>query len=350
MRTQSDPTVLVVVDGHAGHITLNRPNMLNALTLEMVRQIDVALDRFETNESIATVIIDGSGERALCAGGDIRSIYEAALTRDPSPRTFWAEEYRLNARIARYPKPIVVIMKGIVMGGGVGISAHASHRVVTDDSSIAMPEVGIGFAPDVGGTWLLSRSPGELGTHVALTTERLGPADAIACGLADVFVTTDGLAALYLELGALEAGRAVANASSEPRGGRLSAQRRWIDQCYAGHSVEEIIARLRANGGDAASAADELVSSSPTAIKVTLRALRQARGLSSLERCLEMEYRISTTFLDTFDFAEGVRAAVIDKDRSPKWRPSRLEEVVDIDQFFAARPDDLHLTVQEAAR
>jgi enoyl-CoA hydratase len=350
MMALSEPAVLVTVDGQAGRITLNRPDTLNALTLEMVRLIDDALDRLERADFIATVIIDGAGERALCAGGDIRSIYEAALAGDPSPRTFWEEEYRLNARIARFSKPIVVVMDGIVMGGGVGISAHASHRVVTERSVVAMPEVGIGFAPDVGGTWLLSHAPGEFGTHVALTTERLGPADAMACGLADSFVTVEELTALYLELGSVEAGRAIATTASDPPAGRLEGRCRWIEQCYRADSAEEVVAQLRANGEEASVAADEIVSKSPTSIKVALRALRQARGLPSLERCLEMEYRISTTFLDTPDFIEGVRAAVIDKDRSPHWSPARLEDVGDIDRFFAPRPDDLRLAAVESAR
>lgn len=350
MTTSSEPAVLVSVAGFAGRITLNRPNTLNALTLEMVRLIDAALDGFEHIESVATVIIDGVGERALSAGGDIRSLYEAALAKDPSPKIFWEEEYRLNARIAHYGKPVVALMDGIVMGGGIGISAHASHRMVTERSVLAMPEVGIGFAPDVGGTWLLSHSPGELGTHVALTTDRLGAADAIACGLADRFVTTEGLAALYVELAYLDADRAVANAAATPPAGQLEERHEWIDQCYSANSAEEIVARLRASGGDASAAADEVASKSPTAIKVALRALREARELPSLERCLEMEYRISATFLDTPDFVEGIRAVIIDKDRLPHWKPARLEDVVDIDRFFAPRSDDIHLALVESAK
>jgi enoyl-CoA hydratase len=350
MTASPEPAVLVTVDGRAGRITLNQPDSLNALTLEMVRMMDVALDRFAHDDAVATVVIDGAGERALSAGGDIRSLYEAALAGDPSPRTFWAEEYRLNIRIAHYPKPIVAVMDGIVMGGGVGISAHASHRVVTERAAVAMPEVGIGFSVDVGGTWLLSRAPGELGTHVALTTERVGAADAIACGLADRFVAVEDLAALYLALGSLDADRAVAAAASDPPKGRYAGRREWIDRCYSTDSAEESVARLRATGGAAAAAAEEILAKSPTAVKVSLRALRAARELPSLERCLEMEYRISTTFLDTPDFVEGIRAAVIDKDRSPRWNPARLEDVGDIDRFFVPRPDDLRLAARESAR
>jgi enoyl-CoA hydratase len=344
--------VLVRVDGRAGRITLNRPETLNALTLEMVRSAQAALDGFEGDPAVTTVVIDGAGERALCAGGDIRSIYDAARGNDPAPRTFWAEEYRLDARIARYPKPIVAIMDGIVMGGGVGLSAHARHRIVTERSTVAMPEVGIGFAPDVGGTWLLSRAPGQVGTHLALTAGRAGAADAIGCGLADRHVASAALPDLLDALGREDAAGAIDRFASTPAAGSLGAARPWIDAGYAGDDAAEIVGRLRAAGGPAAAAADEIATKSPTSVKVALRALRAARSLPTLEACLEMEYRISTTFLDTPDFVEGVRAAVIDKDRKPRWEPAHLDEVTgaDVDRFFTPRTDDLHLDTEEAAR
>ncbi|HVX23381.1 MAG TPA: enoyl-CoA hydratase/isomerase family protein [Acidimicrobiales bacterium] len=344
--TTSGPAVVVGVDGCAGRITLNRPKTLNALTHEMVRLVDAALDRFAGDDEIATVVVDGAGGRALCAGGDIRSIYEAARTGDPAPKAFWADEYRLDARIARYSKPVVAIMDGIVMGGGVGISAHASHRVVTERSVVAMPEVGIGFAPDVGGTWLLSHAPGELGTHVALTAGSLGPADAIEAGLADVHVATSDLPAVFAALAHTGVDGAIAAVTSDPPAGQLAAWRRWIDRCYQADTVEEIVDRLLREGGHAAAAANDILTRSPTSLKVALRALRQARGLPNLERALEVEYRISTTFLCTADFVEGVRAQVIDKDRRPRWNPASLAEVsdADLDRFFAPRPDDIDLT------
>jgi len=257
----------------------------------------------------------------------------------------------MNARIARYPKPIVTVMDGIVMGGGVGIAAHASHRVVTDRSIVAMPEVGIGFAPDVGGTWLLSRAPGELGTHVALTACRLNGADAIACGLADSYVPADRLVALGAALAVTAVDQAVGTAASEPPDSRLAGSRSWIDRCYSASSIAEILERLEAedsSGADAA--AGEIRTKSPTSLTVALAALRQARTLPDLERCLEMEYRISTTFLTVPDFIEGVRAAIIDKDRSPRWSPSDIADVGDVDAFFAPQPDDLHLDVGESAQ
>lgn len=349
----SEPAVVERVDGLAGRITLNRPKTLNALTHEMVRLFDAALDRFAADDATTTVVVDGAGDRALCAGGDMRSIYEAVRAGSPAPRAFWADEYRLNARIAHYPKPIVAIMDGIVMGGGVGISAHASHRVVTERSAVAMPEVGIGFAPDVGGTWLLSHAPGELGTHVALTGASLGPADAIEAGLADFYVTTSELPTLLAALGHTDAGEAIAGVTSDPPAGQLHAWRPWIDRCYQADTVEEIVEQLHRQGGHATAAANDILAKSPTSLKVALRALRQARSLPNLERALEVEYRISTTFLDTADFVEGVRAQLIDKDRQPRWNPASLAGVSDaqLEPFFAFRHDDIDLTSPlEAAR
>ncbi|MBO0692282.1 MAG: enoyl-CoA hydratase/isomerase family protein [Acidimicrobiaceae bacterium] len=337
---------MVSVDGLAGRITLNRPKTLNALTHEMVRLVHAALDRFAGDDAITAVVVDGAGDRGLCAGGDMRAIYEAALAGDPAPRAFWADEYRLNARIARYPKPIVAIMDGIVMGGGVGISAHASHRVVTERSAVAMPEVGIGFAPDVGGTWLLSRAPGELGTHMALTAGSLGPADAIEGGLADFHVATSDFPTLFAALRHTDAGEAIAAVASDPPAGQLAALRPWIDRCYRADAVEEIIDRLLHEGGSAEAAANDILTKSPTSLKVALRAIREARDLPNLELALEVEYRISTTFLDTHDFIEGIRAQLIDKDRRPRWNPASLSDVSDshLEPFFASRADDIDLT------
>lgn len=196
----STDEVLLHTDGHAGYVTLNRPKALNALSHAMVRRIDEALTGWEHDPAVHTVVIAGAGERGLCAGGDIRSIYEDARTGGTASTDFWRDEYRLNARIARYPKPYVALMDGIVMGGGVGISAHGTVRIVTERSRVAMPETGIGFVPDVGGTYLLALAPGELGTHLALTGAPVGAADAMLCGLADHFVLAGRLAALTADL------------------------------------------------------------------------------------------------------------------------------------------------------
>jgi enoyl-CoA hydratase len=323
--------VLVEREGALGHITLNRPGSINALTLEMTRLIDAALDRFEHDRDVDHVLLDGAGERGFCAGGDIVALYDAMQARNTTfPRTFWHEEYRLDARIHRYPKPVVALMDGLVMGGGVGLAAHASHRIATERLGFAMPEVGIGFAPDVGGPFLLARAPGELGTHLALTGARIGCDDALLCGLADGIVAAAGVPRLTeaLRSEAVDAAIARAPAPASRPEGTLAAARAWIDAAYAADTVEEILARLRARPEAAPRGAAELIATrSPTSLKVALRSLRAARRMRSLDECLAQELETSCAFLDAPDFAEGIRAAVIDKDRAPRWSPDRLEDV-----------------------
>ncbi|MFJ8165779.1 enoyl-CoA hydratase/isomerase family protein [Streptomyces sp. NPDC096136] len=337
----NEPPVLLRTEGHAAYITLNRPKALNALSHSMVLRIEEALTAWSDDSSVELVVLGGAGERGLCAGGDIRAIHEDARTGGTASADFWRDEYRLNALIARYPKPYVALMDGIVMGGGVGVSAHGSVRIVTERSKVAMPETGIGFVPDVGGTYLLALAPGELGTHLALTGASIGAADALLCGLADHFVPAAALPVLVRELAedsvpvVLE--RHVAGPPGPPAGGLASA-REWIDHCYAAETAEEIVARLLASGVPAAKdAADTLLSKSPTAVKVTLAALRRARRLGPLERVLEQEYRVSCAALASPDLVEGIRAQVIDKDRDPHWSPAALEDVTpaDVERYFA---------------
>ncbi|WP_171163704.1 enoyl-CoA hydratase/isomerase family protein [Streptomyces sp. I05A-00742] len=338
----TDDSVLVRTEGRAGYLTLNRPKALNALTHAMVGRVAEALDAWERDPAVETVVITGAGERGLCAGGDIRAIHADARTGGGASAAFWRDEYRLNARIARYPKPYVAVMDGIVMGGGIGISAHGGVRIVTERSRLAMPETGIGFVPDVGGTYLLALAPGELGTHLALTATTAGPADALLCGLADHFVPSARLP----ELTAALAHRAVhdvlpAFVGTAPEG-ELAAHREWIDHCYAADTVEDILGRLRDSGVTAAKeAAETILAKSPTALKVTLAALRRARALGPLERVLEQEYRVSCAALSSPDLVEGIRAQVIDKDRRPRWTPATLDEVSagDVERFFAPLGD-----------
>ena len=292
------------------------------------------------------VLVDGAGERGLCAGGDIRALYDAALIGDLSvARRFLAAEYRLNARIAAYPKPYVAFMDGIVMGGGVGLSAHGSHRVATERSSIALPETGIGFLPDIGATWLLSRAPHQYGVQAALTAAPMGAHDAILCGLADVHVPSGDLAALAAglahcrDLAAVDA--CVGAHARPPAAGRLAPARRWIEPCYAGDDTEAIAASLAARDEPAAREGLVLLGRrSPLSLKVTLRALRAAPALASLEAALEQEYRLALALVAGHDFAEGVRAALVDKDRNPAWSPPHLRDVdrAMVDAVFAA-PD-----------
>ncbi|WP_210490947.1 enoyl-CoA hydratase/isomerase family protein [Patulibacter sp. SYSU D01012] len=355
-----DPTqaeeVLVRTEGALGHLTLNRPKAINALTIGMIRTLAAALDAFERDPDVRVVAIDGAGERGLCAGGDIVALHDSAKQGTDAAATFWREEYELNARIASYPKPIVALMDGVVMGGGIGLAGHASHRLATERLISAMPEVGIGFTPDVGGTWLLSRGDGELGTYLALTGARLGAHDAIAAGLADRIVAAAALPTLLEELRTGDVDGAIERAEDvevEIKRGTLSQSRRWINQAFAHGTVEEIVADLRdRDEPDAQQALAWMEGKSPTSLKVTLRALRRARELPSLEAALDQEFRVSTAFLSTPDFVEGIRAQVVDKDRNPQWSPATLDGVDDaeLDRYFAPSPaGDLGLAQEASA-
>ncbi|SDO97953.1 enoyl-CoA hydratase [Streptomyces sp. cf386] len=332
--------VLFARAGRAAHITLNRPKALNALTHAMVRRIDEALTGWEHDPAVETVVISGAGERGLCAGGDIRAIHDDARDGDgTASAAFWRDEYHLNARIARFPKPYVALMDGIVMGGGVGVSAHGSVRIVTERSRVAMPETGIGFVPDVGGTHLLALAPGELGTHLALTGAQIGAGDSVLCGLADHYLPSTSLRHFVDDLADLPVRQALDRHVRPAPEGELAGRREWIDSCFASDTVEEIIGRLLAQGDPAAKeTAETLLAKSPTSLKVTLAALRRARRLGSLERVLEQEYRVSCAALTAPDLVEGIRAQVIDKDRNPRWSPATLAEVTgaDVERFFTS--------------
>ena len=337
MSDIDEPEVLVERVGALGRITLNRPKAINALNHAMVRSMAAALLEWADDDAVDAVLLTGAGERGLCAGGDIVSIYHDARDGGSGSKDFWRDEYVLNAAIARYRKPYVAIMDGIVMGGGVGVSAHGNVRVVTERSTIGMPEVGIGFVPDVGGTYLLSRAPGELGTHVALTTARMTAGDAVACGFADHLVPSDRLDEFGQALAEGSVEDALAQFAQPAPASELAAQRDWIDTAYAADTVEEIVANLRASDvPEAQAAAEQILAKSPTAAKVTLRALRRARTLDSLEAVLDEEYRVSLACLESHDLVEGIRAQVVEKDRNPAWSPSTLEAVTDelVDRFF----------------
>ncbi|MEZ2221089.1 enoyl-CoA hydratase/isomerase family protein [Rhizobium sp. RCC_161_2] len=341
-----DSTDEVIIErrGSAGLIRLNRPQALNSLTLSMIRAIAPALDGFAVDPFIASVIVKGEGERAFCAGGDIRLLHQSGKEKSEGAEAFWREEFRLNHAIAHYPKPYVVLMDGITMGGGVGLSAHGSHRVVTERTRLAMPETGIGYFPDVGATWLLPRAPGEAGTWMGLTGLIISAADAIHAGLADHAVASLDLPALIEAIAALPAAaspadvhRAISAMALDTGTSRLTANREAIDQAFAHNTVEDILQALAQEPGDfAAETADVIATRSPTSLKLTLRLLRAGRASASLAECLNRELGACLGILYNPDFYEGVRAAVIDKDRNPKWSPAVLGEVdaASIDRFF----------------
>ncbi|MFF8847349.1 enoyl-CoA hydratase/isomerase family protein [Streptomyces sp. NPDC015127] len=335
---EHDDAVLLRTEGRAAYITLNRPRAINALTHPMVRAIDAALADWERDDAVGTVVISGAGERGLCAGGDIRAIHDDARTGGRASVGFWRDEYRLNARIARFPKPYLALMDGIVMGGGVGVSAHGSVRVVTERSRIAMPETGIGFVPDVGGTHLLARAPGELGTHLALTGDAVGAGDALLLGLADHFVPSVRLADLAAAVASEDVDAAVRRYAEPVPEGPLAEARGWIDHCYGADTVEDILERLLAsNEIPAKQAAETILGRSPRSLKVTLESIRRARALGTLEPVLEQEFRVSCAALSSPDLVEGIRAQVVDKDRRPRWSPAELSGVrrSEVDRHFA---------------
>jgi enoyl-CoA hydratase len=327
--------LIVRREGAAGVIRLNRPKAINAVTLQMFRDVDKALDRFESDPAVGLILLEGAGERGLCAGGDIRALYESSQVRGDLGKILWREEYILNARIAKFPKPYVAFMDGIVMGGGVGLAAHGSHRVVTDKTKLAMPEVGLGFFPDVGGTWLLSRSPGELGTYFGLTGQTMNGPDAVYAGFADAVVPSARLAGLREALTKIHADARSADVKAVIGGfatgettGPVAALQPRIDEWFAHDRMQDIVAALGRDGSELAqSTLKTLNEKSPRGMVVTLKLLRLARKSSSLEECLVREYRAALEVFASDDFREGVRAAVIDKDRNPKWSPPRIEDV-----------------------
>jgi enoyl-CoA hydratase len=331
----AEPDLIARREGAVGVIRLNRPKTINALTLEMSLGVDAALDQFEADPDVALVLLEGAGDRGLCAGGDIRGLYESSRAGGDLGKAFWRQEYIMNARIARFPKPYVAFMDGLVMGGGVGLSAHGRHRVVTERTKLAMPEVGLGFFPDVGGTWLLSRSPGEIGTYFGLTGQTMNGPDAIYARFADAVVPSNKLAALRETLVNLRAGvnskdvkAAIDHFANGETAGPVAALRPQIDRWFAHDRMQDIVAELQRDGSELAqSTLKTLNEKSPRGMVVALKLLRLARASASLEQCLVREYRAALEVFKSDDFREGVRAAVIDKDRNPRWSPPQIEDV-----------------------
>lgn len=347
---EKEDELVVATEGGLGVIRLNRPKALNALTLDMVRLMSAALDRFEADASVGVILLEGAGERGLCAGGDIRGLYQSIRAGGDLGKVFWREEYILNARIASLKKPYVAFMDGMVMGGGVGLSAHGAHRVVTEKTQLAMPETGIGFFPDVGGTWLLSRAPGELGTYYGLTGQSMTGMDAIRCGMADGLVPQEKLGDVRQALVRLGSHanngmvRGVLAHYMLPRGpAPVDEHRKLIDAAMARDSVADIISAFERDFSEFSQGiAKSLRAKSPTSLKVALRLLREARTSTSLRQCLVREYGAALEIFINHDFPEGIRAAVIDKDRSPQWSPAKLEDVTPamVDAYFVPRGAD----------
>jgi enoyl-CoA hydratase len=343
----SDSRVRARVDRALGHLTLDRPRAINALDLGMIRSLAAALDAWEHDPGVDAVLLDGAGERGLCAGGDVRGLYDQIVAGDVAETAhFFRAEYALNARIAAYPKPVVVFADGVTMGGGIGLAGHAAVRVVTERSRLAMPEVRIGFTPDVGGSLLLARAPGHVGEYLALTGESMDAADAIYAGFADHLVPSERLDdlrdALVSRADPQTATELVLLFDETAGPARLEAARPWIDAAFAADSVVEIIGRLRERDeSDARAAADLLDTLPPTALAVTLAAVRQARARNELRAVLAQEYGLVLWFAQTQpDLVEGIRARLVDKDGSPSWSPASRDDLDPeiVTQAFAFEP------------
>jgi enoyl-CoA hydratase len=336
--------------GGLGLITLDRPRALNALTLDMIRALDSCLEAWAADPAVQGTVIRGAGDRAFCAGGDVRALYESRDRGDRSYRAeFYRHEYAQNRRIFRFPKPYIALIDGITMGGGVGVSIHGSHRVATEHTLFAMPETGIGLFPDVGAGHFLPRLPGKLGLYLGLTGARIGAADCLHAALATHYVPSARLEALIDALAFADIGRPnvvekiLEQFNEAPGAAPLAERRAEIDRCFGGQSVEAILAALEADDGAwAKETRATLTTKSPTSLKITFRQLEIGAGLS-FEDDMIMEYRLCQYCMDGHDFFEGVRAVIIDRDNAPKWQPATLAEVseAEIARAFAPRPDDL---------
>lgn len=319
-------------EGRAGRITLTRPEALNALSYEMCLATEAALDAWRADPEVALVLIDAAGDKAFCAGGDIGVIYRTGMAGDLlTGQRFWRDEYRMNAKLAEYPKPVVSFLHGFVMGGGVGLGGHCAHRVVGESAQIAMPECGIGFVPDVGGSSLLARAPGRLGEYLGLTAARMGPGDAIHAGFADLFVPEAGWPALKARLAETGEISALEEAAEAPPDSPLAAAQDEIGALFGKASLAAIVEGLGdASEGLAGQARKALARNSPLAMAVTLEMLARLRAAGSdIRSALRQEYRVSHRVVAEGDFLEGIRAQIIDKDRDPRWRYTLAEVTPD---------------------
>ena len=329
-----------------GLITLNRPKALNALTHEMCVLMKAQLDTWAQDDAVKTVVVRGAGDRAFCAGGDIRALYESGKAGTPYALDFYRDEYILDAAIKHYPKPYVTLIHGIDMGGGVGISVNGKYRVAAETMVFAMPETGIGLFPDVGGSYFLPRCPGQIGMFLGLTGARLKTADALYAGVATHFVPITRCDALITTLaGGAEPDLALKAAQDSVPDTFLTTHRTAMDRIFAGDAVEDILVALDSEHEDwADDAAKTIRAKSPTSLKLTFRQIREGAKLE-FNDCMRMEYRMVNRVVAGHDFYEGVRATIIDKDGAPKWQPADLAQVsdADIDPYFAPLEKELSL-------
>jgi len=329
-----DPHIKTEKRGSLGLLTLDRPQALNALTHGMIAGLAAQLHAWAGDDAIKAVAIRGEG-RGFCAGGDIRAVQQASIAGSDAGAELLRDEYHMNALIGAYPKPYIALIHGICMGGGAGLSVHGRYRLADASLDFAMPETAIGFIPDVGAGYFLSRLPDEMGMYLGLTGGRIGLGDALAAGLMTHAVNRDDFDGLIDRLAQGEAvGKALPSFARKAAPGPLHIHRPHIATIFSAASVEAILERLDRDGSDfARDTAQVIRMRSPTSLKLVFRQLRQARELD-LKQCLAMEFRMAVRVLKAHDFREGVRAALVDKDKSPKWQPSSLAAVGNLDDFF----------------
>lgn len=328
------------IEGHAGRITLNRPDALNALTYEMCLAIEAALDDWREDETVDLVVIDAAGEKAFCSGGDIAEMYRTGTAGNSDyGRRFWADEYRLNAKVSTYPKPYVAFCQGFTMGGGVGVSCHGSHRIVGTSSRIAMPECGIGLIPDVGGSFLLSQSPGRVGEFMGCTGHRMTAGDAIWTGFADTFIPEEQWPDLIAALETTGDVAAIEDAARTAPEAPLAEHQAWIDENFNGATMGDVLRGLDTDQSElSARTKKALLTGSPLAIACAYEIVGRVRGITDIRRALEMEYRFTYRAIEESDFIEGIRAAIIDKDRRPNWKHARAEDVTPLEVAHMLMP------------
>lgn len=354
--TERTPQVLAHRRGALGHLTLNRPQAINALNLEMIQLIGATLDQWRGDPELTVVLLDGAGERGLCAGGDVRAAHDAIVAGHPEIAcAYFRAEYHVDAALAEFPRPVIALMDGVTMGGGIGLAAHATIRIVTERSVVAMPEARIGFTPDVGGSLLLARAPGRLGEYLAAGAVTMGPGDAIAAGFADLFVPSERLGELRtaLETAGDDPASVVRRFAVDPPASDLHHER--IDEWYSAPTAAELLARLdraAASGDDRATTdAQAIRAMSPTSVSIALASVRAARELPgadaattgpALRAALAQEYGLVCWFSTRCpDMPEGIRAQLVDKDRLPRWQPATIAEVSEqiIAEAFAFVPE-----------
>ncbi len=326
--------------GKTGRITLQRPEALNAVTHDMIRQIAEVLPDWAADPEITMLVIDAEGERAFSAGGDLMGIYQAMVDGDfDMPRQFWHEEYAMNAALFHFPKPVATFLQGFTMGGGVGVGCHGSHRVVGESSRIAMPECGIGLAPDVGGTLILARAPGRLGEYLGTTAQRMGPGDAIYAGFADYYIPEADWPDLIEELERRGDWTAIDRAAAPAPEAPLAAMQSRIDANFGGETLRDIVNALRAEASDwTRDTLAALDRNAPRAMAAAIELIHRARARDTIEAALTNEYRFSHRIAEQGDFQEGIRALIVDKDKSPSWGKDAVDSATPAEVSALLRP------------